>query len=157
VTVPAARGGSRGVAPRTRIDYGDLELVQDLFRAYAGALDPADPRLTLTGADLRGLPPLLVQTGGAERLRDEDIALVERARAAGVGATLELLEDMPHAVALMQAYAPQGRAALESAAAFIQRGLRERDSVLGSSRSPAAMSRESDPKGVSPAGAGRRG
>ncbi len=83
-----------------------------------------------------------MQTGGAERLRDEDIALVERARAAGVDATLALLEDMPHAVALMQAYAPQGRAALESAAAFIQRALRERGSVLGSSRSPAAMSRE---------------
>lgn len=42
------------------------------------------------------------------------------ARAAGVDVTLQVLPDMPHAVPLLQAYLPEGRAALEEVAAYVR-------------------------------------
>jgi acetyl esterase/lipase len=47
-------------------------------------------------ADLTGLPPLLVQAGAHECIRDDAIAFAERAKAAGVDVTLEIYDDMRH-------------------------------------------------------------
>ncbi len=135
---PAGRSASW--REHDRFDYGDAEQVRGYLRAWAGRLPLEDPALALGEADLRGLPPLLVQTGGAERLRDEDVALAERARAAGVDVTLRLLPDMPHAVPLLQAYLPQGRAALDDAAMYIRTrlaGSRERATLQTLGRSGA--------------------
>jgi acetyl esterase/lipase len=45
---------------------------------------------------LRGLPPLLIHVGTDEVLLDDATKLVERARAAGVEATLEVWDGMVH-------------------------------------------------------------
>lgn len=46
--------------------------------------------------DLRGLPPMLIQSGEAEVLRDENTLLAHKATLAGVHVTHELYEDMVH-------------------------------------------------------------
>ncbi|GMK57574.1 hypothetical protein CspeluHIS016_0404080 [Cutaneotrichosporon spelunceum] len=46
--------------------------------------------------DLRGLPPMLIQSGEAEVLRDENTLLAHKASLAGVHVTHELYEDMVH-------------------------------------------------------------
>ena len=72
------------------------ESVAMMAQAYAGAGDPKAPLLSPLYADLRGLPPLLVQVGSDEVLLDDALGLGERARAAGVDVTIEEWPAMIH-------------------------------------------------------------
>jgi epsilon-lactone hydrolase len=72
------------------------EGVAMMAQAYAGAGDPKAPLLSPLYADLRGLPPLLVQVGSDEVLLDDALGLGERARAAGVDVTVEEWPAMIH-------------------------------------------------------------
>jgi len=72
------------------------ESVAMMAQAYAGAGDPKGPLLSPLYADLRGLPPLLVQVGSEEVLLDDALGLGERARAAGVDVTLREWPAMIH-------------------------------------------------------------
>jgi epsilon-lactone hydrolase len=72
------------------------ESVEMMAQAYAGAGDPKAPLLSPLYADLRGLPPLLVQVGSDEVLLDDSLGLGERAREAGVDVTVEEWPAMIH-------------------------------------------------------------
>jgi acetyl esterase/lipase len=54
------------------------------------------PYVTSCVADLSNLPPLLIQAGDAEVLRDEDTLLAQRAARAGVKVTHEIYEGGIH-------------------------------------------------------------
>jgi acetyl esterase/lipase len=95
-----------------------------LASAYLdGAVDPRDPRVSPVYADLRGLPPLLIQVGSAETLLDDAIGLAAAAGAADVSVTLEIWPHMIHAWPIWNAHLEPGRAALRNAGAFICRHL----------------------------------
>ncbi|MBI4608262.1 MAG: alpha/beta hydrolase [Candidatus Rokubacteria bacterium] len=70
--------------------------VARMAKAYLGDADPKTPLASPLYADLHGLPPLLLQVGGEEVLLDDSVGLAERAKAAGVEATLEVWEEMVH-------------------------------------------------------------
>jgi phosphinothricin tripeptide acetyl hydrolase len=70
--------------------------VTAMAQAYAGAGDAKAPLVSPLFADLRGLPPLLVQVGTDEVLLDDARGLGERARAAGVDARVEEWPAMVH-------------------------------------------------------------
>jgi phosphinothricin tripeptide acetyl hydrolase len=72
------------------------ESVELMAKAYAGAGDPRAPLVSPLFADLRGLPPLLVQVGSDEVLLDDAAGLAERARRAGVDVTFEEWPAMIH-------------------------------------------------------------
>jgi len=72
------------------------ESVTMMAQAYAGAGDPKGSLLSPLYADLRGLPPLLVQVGSDEVLLDDALGLGERARAAGVDVTVREWPAMIH-------------------------------------------------------------
>jgi acetyl esterase/lipase len=77
-----------------------------------------------TGAGgIGALPPVLVQFGGAEVLAGEARAFGEMAaEAAGEwDVTLEEWDDMPHVFQVFDSIAPEGGAAIKSAAAFVAR------------------------------------
>src|SRR5262245_57487061 len=63
--------------------------VDMMAKAYAGTGEPKAPLLSPLFADLRGLPPLLVQVGSDEVLLDDALGLAERARRAGVEVAVE--------------------------------------------------------------------
>jgi phosphinothricin tripeptide acetyl hydrolase len=71
-------------------------VVDEMARAYLGARDRRTPLASPLFADLRGLPPLLIQVGSEEVLLDDSVQLAERARAAGVDTTLEVWDQMIH-------------------------------------------------------------
>lgn len=96
-----------------RYDYGQTSFLLRHAHDVAAGRALEDPALSLIDADLRGLPPLSVHVGGAERLRDEGVKLVERAQSAGVEAVLELAEDMPHNPPVLADFHPEARRALE--------------------------------------------
>lgn len=102
-------------------DYGDRPMLLRQAREFAGAVPLEDPRVSPINARLAGLAPVLVQVGSAERLFDEGVEFAQRARDAGVDATLDVLVDMPHNGPIFAQYTPEGRRAIASAGAFAAR------------------------------------
>jgi len=113
----AARGGTL-VAHRH--DTLTPELVEHWARTALAGADGTDPRASPARADLRGLPPLLVQVGGAEVILDQVVAFADRARAAGVDARLRVWEDCFHDWPLFAAVLGDGRRAVEEIGTFVR-------------------------------------
>lgn len=98
----------------------------ELADAYlAPGIDRRDPRVSPLHADLKGLPPLLVQVGSAETLLADATRFAAAAGAADVSVTLEIWPHMIHAWPLWNAHLQAGRRALAGAGAFMRRHLRE--------------------------------
>jgi epsilon-lactone hydrolase len=89
-------------------------------REYLGDADPTHPLASPLYADLRGLPPLLVQVGEDELLLDDARRLVERARAAGVDAALEVWPGLWHIFATQGTF-PESREAMRRLGHFLRR------------------------------------
>ena len=70
--------------------------IDEMARAYLGATAARAPLASPLFADLRGLPPLLIHVGSDEVLLDDAVQLADRAKAAGVDATLEVWDRMVH-------------------------------------------------------------
>jgi monoterpene epsilon-lactone hydrolase len=93
----------------------------ELADAYVPAgMDRKDPRLSVLYADLRGLPPTLLQVGSDETLLDDASRFAAAAGAAAVPVTLEIWPHMIHAWPMWNAHLDAGRRALASAGAFIR-------------------------------------
>jgi len=114
---PLAEGGS--LAENADCDFGDRRLLLRWIRDHVGAGDPRDPRVAPLHAELAGLPPLHLQVGGAEILRDQVLAFAERARKARVAVDLRLYPGMFHVFQLLAAQIPEGRAAVADAVGFL--------------------------------------
>ena len=100
------------------------EYLEELAHAYLpDGMDRTDPRVSPLYADLRGLPPFLIQVGSAETLLADSTRLAEAAGAADVLVTLEVWPHMIHAWALWNARLEPGRQALANAGAFFRRWL----------------------------------
>jgi acetyl esterase/lipase len=106
--------------------FVDRELAIQNVPMFLGDLDPAGA--SPINADLGGLPPLLIQVGGHECIRDDAIAFAEKARAAGVDVTLEVWDDMVHLWHNFS-YLPEAQRAITRIAEFV----RERTAVPSSS------------------------
>jgi acetyl esterase/lipase len=70
--------------------------------------------------ELRGLPPMLVQVGGAEMILDQVVAFAGRAREAGVDARLRVWEDCFHDWPLFASLLDDGKRAVEETGAFVR-------------------------------------
>lgn len=92
----------------------------ELADAYAVSADRRDPLISPLFADLRGLPPTLIQVGSAETLLADATRFAAAAGAADVDVTLEIWPHMIHAWPLWNAKLEDGRRALASAGEFIQ-------------------------------------
>lgn len=97
------------------------ESIRNCAAAYVGKADPRDPRVSPLFADLTGLPPLLLQVGSDEMLRDDNARLAARAKAAGVDATFEEWPDMIHVWHLFSDRLAEGRDALTRIGTFVER------------------------------------
>jgi acetyl esterase/lipase len=97
----------------------------ELAEAYAPAgMDRRDQRLSPLFADLRGLPPTLVQVGANETLLADSTRFVAAAGAANAAMTLQVWPDMIHAWHLWNAGLEPARRALAAAGAFMHGHLR---------------------------------
>ena len=94
--------------------------VAEMARAYLGTTDPRSPLASPLFADLRGLPPLLIHVGSDEVLLDDAIGLAERAKAAGVDATLEQWDRMIHVWHWFLPLLDEAQAAVESIGSFVR-------------------------------------
>ncbi len=70
--------------------------LQTRTQQYLGDLSMHDPAVDVLKADLRGLPPAIIQVGEAEILLSDSTMLAERLGAAGSPVTLEIWPEMFH-------------------------------------------------------------
>jgi epsilon-lactone hydrolase len=96
------------------------DMLLQLGAWYLAGADPHTPLAAPLYADLRHLPPLLIQVGTAEILLDDATRLAEKAIAAGVKVTLEPWEDMIHVWQLFAPMLPEGQQAIERIGVFVQ-------------------------------------
>ncbi|MCP4539518.1 MAG: alpha/beta hydrolase [Chloroflexi bacterium] len=104
----------------------DLVLAPDILekyaRYYAVEHEVTAPLISPLYADLKGLPPLLIQVGTDEILLDDAVRCAEKARKAGMDVTLEIWDEMFH-VFQMVSFLPETKKAVRSIAGFVSKNL----------------------------------
>ncbi|MFC4146818.1 alpha/beta hydrolase [Micromonospora mangrovi] len=89
-------------------------------RDYLAGADPRSPLASPLFADLRGLPPLLVQAGTHEILLDDALRLAAEAADADVAVTLQTFPNAPHVFQSFAAVLSPAATALDAVAAFLR-------------------------------------
>ena len=116
----ALTGGSlaANAASDPMLNAGDMPAVA---ADYLAGADPRDPYASPLYGDPSGLPPVLIQVGSDEVLRDDAVRMAEKLRAANPLSELQIWPLMPH---VWQAYAPvlpEARAAVADIGQFVRR------------------------------------
>ncbi|HLV72215.1 MAG TPA: alpha/beta hydrolase [Vulgatibacteraceae bacterium] len=93
----------------------------DMVRTCFPGADYTDPWLSPVHADLRGLPPTLVQAGSIEVLLADAELLAERLGAADVPCTLQIWEGQMHVFQIFADVSREGLAAIREIGAFARR------------------------------------
>src|SRR5579884_1834452 len=115
---PVTVWATSGISHTTNVE-NDLintpEIIAEMRTYYLGERDPRTPLASPLYADLHGLPPLLIQVGGDELLRDDATQVAERAQAAEVPVTMYIAEGMWHGLhtAAARIPFPEGQAAFK--------------------------------------------
>lgn len=100
---------------------------KEMTDMYLQGHDPRDPRASPLFADLTGAPPVRLDVGDTEILRDDTIRMAARLRAQGVEVELEIAHDLPHVWPLFQRLLPEADATLTDLAKWIRRQLSPSD------------------------------
>ncbi len=80
-----------------------------MAKMYLAGQDPRTPLAAPLHADLKDLPPVLIQVGSAETLLDDAIRVAEKMHAAGVDARLAIWPNMLHVFPLFAPILSEGR------------------------------------------------
>ncbi|MCP4757107.1 MAG: alpha/beta hydrolase, partial [Proteobacteria bacterium] len=99
----------------------DKESLLEMAADYLGDADPKTPLAAPIYADLKGLPPLLIQVGAAEVLLDDSTRLAQCAEEAAVEVVLEVWEDMIHVFHFFVSMIPEAQDAVKVIAGFIRK------------------------------------
>jgi epsilon-lactone hydrolase len=100
------------------------QMILALANNYLG--EQGDPYLPLASplyADLKGLPPLLIQVGDRETVLDDSTRFAEKARAAGVDVELQVWDGMIHVFQMFGRELPEASQATSAIAKFLNRHL----------------------------------
>jgi epsilon-lactone hydrolase len=81
------------------------------------------PLLSPVRQNLAGLPPMLIQVGTDEILLSDSTRLAERAKKAGVDATIQIYEGQWHVFQSFGVIIPEAREAIESIGEFLKKRL----------------------------------
>jgi monoterpene epsilon-lactone hydrolase len=103
----------------------DVLVTRDVIGVMAGTFlgeggDRKHPLANPLLADLRGLPPMYIQTGGDETLLSDSRDLAEHARKSGVDVTLEVVPEMQHVFQFLAGVAPEADAAIARLANWVR-------------------------------------
>jgi acetyl esterase/lipase len=97
--------------------------IAELVETICGGLPAADPRISPLFAAFRGAPPVLLQAGRTEILRDDTLRMAARLRSEGAEVRLRLWPDTPHVVQIFGDWLPEAREGRAEAAAFVRERL----------------------------------
>lgn len=90
---------------------------------YLGKTDPRNPLASPVFGDYRGLPPLLIQAGEHEMLRDDSVRAAKKAQTDGISVKLEIWAGMFHVFQSREPLLPEAKEAIHHIAEFMQSAL----------------------------------
>ena len=85
---------------------------------YLGETDPRNPLASPVFGDYRGIPPLLIQVGEHEMLRDDSVRVAKKAVADGISVKFEVWSGMVHVFQIRGL--PESREAIAQIAEFMR-------------------------------------
>jgi epsilon-lactone hydrolase len=95
-----------------------VEQLRGFADSYLGGHPADDPILDPLGADLTGLPPMLIQGGTGDVIVEDAHRLAEHARRHGVDVRLELYPVDTHDFQIFWSFLPEAAEAVQQAGAF---------------------------------------
>jgi len=101
--------------------------ISEFASVYLGDSSPFDIYASPAFADLKGLPPLLLQAGSTEILLDDSRSVHNKIQEAGGVSRLEVYDDVFHCWQMLDGILPEARLALRQAAAFISEHISSTD------------------------------
>ena len=90
----------------------------EFVKRYVAAGDARNPLVSPVFGDYAGIPPLLIQVGEYEVIRDDSVRVAAKARADGVDVTLEVWPGQVHVFQIRGL--PESREAIEHIAEFMR-------------------------------------
>jgi len=103
----------------------DQRNIHKSIEIYLCDADRHSPHVSPIYGDLQGLPPILIQVGSDEVLLSDATRLVEKAKEAGVQATLEVWDGMQHVWQYTASFLPEARQAIQNIAEFAESTFRK--------------------------------
>ncbi len=85
-----------------------------------GKTDPKTPLASPVFGDYHGLPPLLIQVGEHQMLRDDSVRVAKKARPDGTSVKREAWPGMFHVFQSHEPLLPEAKEAIEHIAEFIR-------------------------------------
>lgn len=98
----------------------DAARAAEYARLYLAGADPRTPYASPLYGDWRNAPPVLIQVGSEEVLRDDAVRMTEKLRAAGCDVELEVWGGMPHVWHVFASVLPEARQAIGRIGTFLQ-------------------------------------
>jgi acetyl esterase/lipase len=95
-------------------------ILQKYVNYYISNHNATDPLISPLFGDLRGLPPIHIQSGRNEILLDDSVRFFEKARQTGGDVTLKIWDDMFHVLQLFS-FLPETQESMKQVSAFLSR------------------------------------
>ena len=99
---------------------GDSAMITMMANNYLLGMSPRDPQASPLYADLKGLPPLLIQVGSEEVLFDDAARLHAKAQEAGVDSSFEEWDGQVHVFQMQGWMVPEGQQAIDRIGEFLK-------------------------------------
>ena len=97
------------------------DLIQGMARTFLGeGGNHRDPLANPLHADLRGFPPIYIQTGAHETPLEDSHRLADLVRKSGVEVTLQIVPEMQHVFQFLAGTAPEADAAIGRLADWVR-------------------------------------
>jgi monoterpene epsilon-lactone hydrolase len=96
------------------------DVLKGMATTFLGSASSKDPLANLLQADLAGLPPIYIQTGGDETLLDDSTRFAEKAKAAGIDVKLDVFPEMQHVFHFLAGRAPEADDAIRRMADWVR-------------------------------------
>jgi len=90
-----------------------------LVYCYLAGADPQNPYASPLYGDVSGLPPVLIQVGSDEILRDDAVRMAEKLKIQNAESRLEIWPRMPHVFQLFVPMLPEARQAIAHIGQFV--------------------------------------
>jgi len=112
-----------GESIRSQEEYDPVmspKCLPEFVKLYLGETDPRNPLASPIFGNYTGIPPLLIQVGEYEIIRDDSVQVAAKARADGVDVALEVWEGMIHVFqSQFEPLLPECREAIQHIANFM--------------------------------------
>ncbi|MDP6358854.1 MAG: alpha/beta hydrolase [Planctomycetota bacterium] len=128
--IPISPFADLTLAGDSLVTEGDLDPIMhpkclpDFVNRYLGDADARHPLVSPAFGDYADIPPLLIQVGEHEIIRDDSVTVAAQAEDAGVDVTVEVWPGMFHVFQSHEPLLPEGREAIGHIGEFVKKCMR---------------------------------